>query len=519
METHLLNSPDGQHQRDDLIAPFDKSEISGGIKRLKTGKASSFDIVNNEILKAMADIITPILVLFFNNILKNETFPIAWSIGLLIPLFKSGENDDPNNYRGNTISSCLSKLVMLLLNDRMSKFCEDNSVIHYNQIGFRKGFRPADHVFTLKTMIDQAFSNKKKLYTCFVDFKKAYDTIWRDGLYYKLIQNGVNNGFIRLLKNIYSNSLLCIQLPFGVSSTFPSNIGLKQGCNLSPILFNLFINDFIDGLRSHNKSAACLQGLPINCLLYADDLVLISESEEGLQDLLDKLYQFASSWFLEINPKKTKCVTFSRSVKGTNKTMVFGDTVISYADSYCYLGNLLSSNGSLNKAGHTLHDKAIKAMYAITRKIYKYNTCSIKTMVNIFDKMILPIATYNSEIWGTMCFPVNKKNTKFIHIDNRKNPVEDLQVKFCKRLLRVSDKTTNWAVISEIGRYPTCILVISSMIKFWFHLTQSSSPILNAALQTSVGLSVLSYNSWFTYCWMLSFICIRVPFNIYLYLS
>ena len=77
--------------------------------------------------------------------------------------------------------------------------------------------------------------------------------------------------------------------------------------------------------------------------------------------------------------------------------------------------------------------------------------------------MILLIATYNSEIWGTMCFPVNKKNNNFIHFDNRKNPVEDLQIKYCKRLLGVSDKATDWAVVSEVGRYPTTIL-ISSMV-------------------------------------------------------
>ena len=112
--------------------------------------------------------------------------------------------------------------------------------------------------------------------------------------------------------------------------------------------------------------------------------------------------------------------------------------------------------------------------------------------------MILPTATYNSEIWGTMCFPVNKKNTNFIHLDNRKNPVEDLQVKFCKRVLGVSDKTTNWAVISEVGRYRTTILIIASMVKFWSHLSQSSSPLLRAALHTNIVLAQRGYNSWFS---------------------
>ena len=155
--------------------------------------------------------------------------------------------------------------------------------------------------------------------------------------------------------------------------------------------------------------------------------------------------------------------------------MHFGETVISSSESYCYLGSVFSNNGSLNSTGHThthththdcmthtaLHDKAIKTMYAILRRIYKYNACGITTMVQMFDKMILPIATCNSEIWDTMAFPVNKKNMKFIHIDNRKHPIEDLHIKCFKRLLGVSDKTTNWAVVSEIGRYPTTIPIMA----------------------------------------------------------
>ena len=82
----------------------------------------------------------------------------------------------------------------------MTKKC----IIDYNQVGFRKGFRTSDHVFTLKTLIDNTLNNKKKLYTCFVDFKKAYDSVWRDGLFLKLLQAGIGKGFVELIT-------ICIQ--------------------------------------------------------------------------------------------------------------------------------------------------------------------------------------------------------------------------------------------------------------------------------------------------------------------
>ena len=121
-------------------------------------------------------------------------------------------------------------------------------------MGFRKDFRPADHVLTLKTLIDQAFSQKEELFVCFVDFKKAYDTVWRDGLYLKLFNSNISSKFINIMQSMYSSLNSCVRLSDGLSSSFRSNAGLKQGCNLSPMLFDLFINDLSDFLPVDDNS-------------------------------------------------------------------------------------------------------------------------------------------------------------------------------------------------------------------------------------------------------------------------
>ena len=118
------------------------------------------------------------------------------------------------------------------------------------------------------------------------------------------------------------------------------------------------------------------------------------------------------------------------------------------------------------------------------------------TKKHYFDKVILPIAP--KEVWGTTCFPCNKNNNDFLNISNTKNPIEALQVRFSKRILAVNDKATNWAVLSECGRFPTIIKIMKSMISFWDHLANSRSPILKAALQTNANLSTLR-NTWYTY--------------------
>ena len=139
-------------------------------------------------IKASAPIILPFLVIFFNKILETKEYPDEWAVGIITPIHKSGEIDDPDNYRGITINSCLSKLFTLLLNNRLKNFISKEDALKFNQKAFKKGFRTADHVLTFK----------KSLYKCFVDFRKAYDNIWRKYLFHKLCMYGIHRNFISL---------------------------------------------------------------------------------------------------------------------------------------------------------------------------------------------------------------------------------------------------------------------------------------------------------------------------------
>ena len=127
---------------------------------------------------------------------------------------------------------------------RLTTFTNDNQILKYNQIGFRKSFRSSDHVFTIKTIINKYLKKNKKLYLYFVDFRKAYDSIWTETLFYKLsAYYDVTANFINTLHTMDNKVYLSVRLPNGITESFSSNIGLKHSCNLSPILFNIFIND------------------------------------------------------------------------------------------------------------------------------------------------------------------------------------------------------------------------------------------------------------------------------------
>ena len=110
--------------------------------------------------------------------------------------------------------------------------------------------------------------------------------------------------------------------------------------------------------------------------------------------------------------------------------------------------------------------------------------------------MVLPIAIYNSEVWGTNFLPQNANNNEFLNISNfSKHIVEKLHYKFLKLVVGVSQKSTNWAIMSETGRYPVLIKVLMAMIKYFFHLTGSPSNIVSAALYTNIRLYMEEHNS------------------------
>ena len=449
-------------------------------------------------IKAAKYILILTLCKLFNAILKLEYFPAVWSTALMVPIFKSGCLDNPDNYRGISLNSSISKLFTSLMNVRLVNFLELGRRIKYNQIGFRRSFRTSDHVFTLKTLIDKSFNDKEKLYTCFVDFKKAYDTVWRDALFFKMFKENLSSKFINTIRSMYSELSVKVVLPTGLSPSFPSKVGVKQGCNLSPTLFNIFINDLISLCDDTKDADSPLLGtVKISCLLYADDLVLISKSKKGLQNLLNSLNGYCDNWFMKVNLTKTKCVVFGRR-KDTTTQFYLGDVPLVTSENYSYLGTIFVWNGSFRQAIQSLQDKATKAMYSLINKIFRFRSCDFKTSCYLFDSLVKPVLCYNCEVWGTSLFPKKSRDAPLFDF-HKISTVDNVHLKFLKHNLGLNKYVTNWGTFSETGRKPLNLFVYNQMIRFFWHLRNSDSDILKEALNTNIQISITGFRSWASY--------------------
>ena len=312
----LLKSNDYQidnerrHQIKNELLDFEKTEQLGNLdydltekellnscKNLKNNKASAYDMIKNEMIKSALPSISNAVVKIFNVLLKSGQIPDSW-----IPIHKQDNNTDPNNYRGITLSSCLGILFCHILNERISRFLEDKSFISREQAGFHKNHSTSDQTFILKTIIDKYIhksSKGNKLYACFIDFRKAFDTVCHEWLLLKLQRAGINGKIYELIKSMYQNSFSRVKC----KNTLTDHIAVKQGVHhgsvLSPLLFNIFINDIGNTLLV--DAAPVVYDAKVNHLLYADDLVLLSTSEEGLQRNIDKIHEYCKMWGLAIN--------------------------------------------------------------------------------------------------------------------------------------------------------------------------------------------------------------------------
>ena len=207
------------------------------------------------------------------------------------------------------------------------------------------------------------------MYACFVDFRKAFDYVWHEGLFYKLLKVNIGGNFYNLIKSLYCNSSCSIRVGENKTRSFSYSRGVRQGCILSPLLFNLYIMN-LPYLFENILSDPFVppNGTKINSLLYADDLIILSRSKLGLQNCLNVLSSYCETWMLKINPKKTKIMIFyKRPRKSIDINFNISTESIEIVQEYTYLGTRLTPTGNFTLTLEHLKEKAMHAFSSIRK--------------------------------------------------------------------------------------------------------------------------------------------------------
>ena len=493
----IASSSNPNHMLNDS---FSMHELDVAIVGLKNGKASSFDHIPNELIRALNGNFRKLLLNLFNLCLSTGSY--FWSSSVITPLHKKGSIQDPDNYRAIAVCSCIGKLFATMLLNRLIKHRSVSSPDPPNQCGFTKGSQCDDHIFTLHTILEKYKRVKKKVYTVFIDMRKAFDMICRQALLFKLACYGVNGGFFNVLKTMYSDSSGHIKMNGKVSNLFSILKGTEQGHPLSPELFKVYFKELSDLLNAAVLNCPTLSGVSITHLAWADDLVIMALDMHSLQKQLDIIQDYCNKWGLEININKTKFMIMN-SRKQQQSSIddpcpTLNDVPLDRVYSYCYLGIIISSNGNFKNAVDSLCLKGLRALFSLRRTLdrrYVDANCHDQ----LFNMLVSPILTYGCQIWLPVspvinslskCAASDLSRDKILNLF-AKQPYERIHLRHLKYLLGINRRSSNAATWGDTGKYPIIIKCVRLSINYFKRITHL--PVTNftrAALTEQINLDL-----------------------------
>lgn len=274
-----------------------------------------------------------------------------WETAKICPIFKAGNEEAAENYKGISLLNVGYKILTSIMADRLNNWLEENGKLGESQAGFRAKRSTRDHIFVLHSLINNKLKSRKgKLYAAFIDFKAAFDSVNRKLLIEKLINTGVNGRMLAMSRTIYRDTKNCVITSEGVSETFQTHRGVRQGCPLSPVLFNLFIEDLEEEWKKKNLGGTVIGKTKIFCLKFADDVVVVADDREGLKDMPQSLEKYTTKNQLEVNTTKTKIMIFRKGGKRKEEgRWTFKGNRIEIVNGYKYLGLWFTTKNSLRE--------------------------------------------------------------------------------------------------------------------------------------------------------------------------
>ena len=250
--------------------PITSCVIYSVLLHAKNGRVVSVD--GNPIEALRNQTAVKFMLSLFNECYSKGAIPSAWTKSIINPIPKNSgaQSKDPLVYRGIALTSAIYKPFCGVLNNRLKSWANQNNLLCDEQNGFRAGRNCIDHLGTLTNLAEYKIKSKKSLFVAFIDFSKAYDRINRDLLWSKLQLQGLNGHMLNILKAIYNDVRCCARINGTNTDWFQVTSGLKQGCLLSPLLYNMYVNDLVHDLKSVAEGNNMNDEKKINFLLYAD---------------------------------------------------------------------------------------------------------------------------------------------------------------------------------------------------------------------------------------------------------
>ena len=385
---------------------IEKEEVRVALKEMKKGKAVGVDDIPSEFLTEGGEEVLEWIREIFNKVLTEEKIPSAWEKGVVTALYKGGRKQELGNYRGITVNSSMYKLFTRILRRRLEGEVEGRGILGEIQFGFRKGKNTCDAEFILRQIFDQG-KRKKNTKVAFLDVRKAYDRVWREGLWRKMEGYGFGGKFLRVLKELYKEGTCRVKFGEIETDWFGVEEGLKQGCSLSPVLFALYLAELGERLVKSGLGVE-VGDVVVPGLFFADDMVVMGQGEGDLKELLKMVGEYGREWKMQFNSSKSKVVNIGKK-SNKDKRWQVGEGQVQEGDNYCleikeqeeykYLGIWFSGINGIFKTHVKKAIKKAKKLKGVIKNVTAdtYQRAGVAT--KLWETLAIPSILYGAEVF------------------------------------------------------------------------------------------------------------------------
>ena len=282
---------------------------------------------------------------------REKRVPSVWKKSTTILVFKKGDEALPGNWRPISLQNAVYKIYAAIWDRRLASWASETGAVSPAQKGFVPGEGCLEHSFLVRSMMEDARRRHRPLHLVWFDLRNAFGSVPHNLIWYGMRKLGVPEEALSILMDIYEGSTFTIQTAEGATNDIPRARGVKQGCPLSPLIFNLAIEGLIRGIQSSDaRGYSFTESLEVKCLAYADDLAIAASSEEDVEAMLDRLEEFSRWAHMDFNV--AKCASLSTIYRRGKRVVLerqfyLGGQAIpamEWEDRYKHLGVLLGPN-------------------------------------------------------------------------------------------------------------------------------------------------------------------------------